>query len=133
MSQGQRAQFYEGQYLSADDLKALEDYPRVQQAQHALGAHTWGIAIGLDLVERSMPSGEVQNIVMPGFAWDGYGRAIVVLAPTKISPQKFANFQGTTSPKGDLVKVWIRYDEDKIDNPQPGFEACGVDDQHARV
>jgi hypothetical protein len=133
MSQGERARFYEGQYLSADDLSTLEDYPRVQQAQHALGAHTWGIAIGLDLVEKTLPSGEIQNVVMPGFAWDGYGRVIVVLAPAKISPQKFVNFQGTTPPEGQLVKVWIRHDENETANPQPGFEACGVDDQHARV
>jgi hypothetical protein len=133
MGQGERARFYEGQYLSADDLTTLEDYPRVQQAQHGLGAHTWGIAIGLDLVERKLPSGEVENIVMPGYAWDGYGRAIVVLAPAKISPQKFANFQGTTPPAGQLVRVWIRYDENEAQNPKPGFQACGVDDQHARV
>src|SRR5579872_6276625 len=111
MAQGQRARFFEGQYLGADDLTSLEDYPRVQQAQHALGAHTWGIAIGLDLVERTMPSGEVQIVVIPGYAWDGYGRAIVVLAPAPLSPQKLANFQGTTPAEGQLVKVWIRYDE----------------------
>ena len=70
---------------------------------------------------------------MPGYAWDGYGRVIVVLAPAKISPQKFVNFEGNTPAAGQLVKVWIRYDENEIDNPQPGFEACGVDDQHARV
>jgi hypothetical protein len=133
MGQGERARFYEGQYLSADDLTTLEDYPRVQQAQHSLGAHTWGIAVGLDLVERKLPSGEVDNIVMPGYAWDGYGRAIVVLAPAKISPQKFANFQGTTPAAGQLVRVWIRYDENETQNPKPGFQACRVDDQHARV
>lgn len=133
MNQGKRARFYQGQYLDPADLTALGDYARVREAQHALGAHTWGIAIGLDIVERKLPSGEVQNIVTPGYAWDGYGRPIVVLAPAKISPQLFATFQGNTPSAGQLVKVWIQYAENETQNPAPGFESCGVDDQHARV
>src|SRR5271156_1646454 len=104
MDQTQRARFYEGQYLSADDLSALEEQPRVQEGRHALGAHTWGIAIGLDLVERTLPSGEIENSVMPGYAWDGYGRPIVLLAPVKISPALLANYLGTTPSDGLLVK-----------------------------
>lgn len=133
MDQTQRARFYEGQTIGADDLAALEEFPRVQEARHALGAHTWGIAIGLDLVEKSLPSGEVEINLMPGYAWDGYGRPIVVLAPTKISPQKLVNYPGTTPPEGVLVKIWVRYLEAETKNAAPGFEVCGVADQHARV
>ena len=81
MDQSERPRFYEGQYLGAADLSAGLDYGRVQTARHALGAHTWGIAIGLDLVERSLPSGGVDVSIMPGVAWDGYARPVVVLAP----------------------------------------------------
>jgi hypothetical protein len=133
MDQSQRARFYEGQYLGAEDLAALEEHPRVEEARHALGAHTWGIAVGLDLVERTLPSGEIENVVMPGYAWDGYGRPIVVLAPLKISPLKLVNYQGITPPEGVLVKVWLRYAEQETRNPAPGFAACGVGDQHARI
>lgn len=133
MDQNQRTRFYEGQFLGADDLRALERHPRVQAAQHALGAHTWGIAVGLDLIEKTQPSGEIENILTPGYAWDGFGRPIVVLAPVKIPAQALVNFQGPTPAAGWLVKVWIRYDEQGAQNPAPGFEVCGVDDQHARI
>src|SRR5262249_37423053 len=56
MDQAQRATFYEGQYLGAADLTAVVDYGRVQHARHLLGAHTWGIAMGLELDERPDPA-----------------------------------------------------------------------------
>ena len=43
--------FYEGQYLAAADLTAAVDYTRTQRARMLLGAHRWGIALGLDLME----------------------------------------------------------------------------------
>jgi hypothetical protein len=133
MDQSERPRFYEGQYLGAEDLSAGLDYGRVQSARHALGAHTWGIAIGLDLVERKLPSGDVDVSIMPGVAWDGYGRPVVVLAPAKLTADKFGNFQAVTPSEGQLLKVWLRYDESAIAGPAPGFENCRVDDQHGRI
>lgn len=133
MDQSERPRFYEGQYLGAEDLSAGLDYGRVQTARHALGAHTWGIAIGLDLVERKLPSGDVDVSIMPGVAWDGYGRPVVVLAPAKLTADKFGNFQAVTPSEGQLLKVWLRYDESAIGGPAPGFENCRVDDQHGRI
>ena len=133
MDQSERPRFYEGQYLGAADLSAGLDYGRVQTARHALGAHTWGIAIGLDLVERSLPSGGVDVSIMPGVAWDGYARPVVVLAPARLTTDKFSNFQAVTPSEGQLVKVWLRYDETAIRGPAPGFENCRADDQHGRI
>jgi hypothetical protein len=133
MDQSERPRFYEGQYLGADDLSAGLDYGRVQSARHALGAHTWGIAIGLDLVERTLPSGDVDVSIMPGLAWDGYARPVVVLAPAKLTADQFSNFQAVTPPEGQLVKVWLRYDETAIRAPALGFETCRTDDQHGRI
>ena len=89
-NQSQRPQFYEEQYLGAADLTAAVDYGRVQQARHALGAHTWGIAIGLQLKETPQPGGAASVNLLPGYAWDGYGRPIVVLSPYKIPEEKFS-------------------------------------------
>jgi hypothetical protein len=133
MDQSERPRFYEGQYLGAADLSAGLDYGRVQTARHALGAHTWGIAVGLELVERALPSGDVDVSIMPGVAWDGYARQVVVLAPAKLSADKFANFQATTPPEGLLVKIWLRYDETTMRGPAPGFENCRTDDQGSRI
>ena len=64
----ERPQYYDGEYLGADDLSALVRYGRAAQARHALGAHLWGIAAGLDLVERALPSGDVEEVLSPGVA-----------------------------------------------------------------
>jgi hypothetical protein len=133
MDQSERPRFYEGQYLGAEDLSAGLEYSRAQTARHVLGAHTWGIAIGLDLIERKLPSGDMDVSIMPGVAWDGYARPVVVLAPAKLSADKFSNFQADTPLEGRLVKVWLRYDETAIRGPAPGFENCRTDGQHARI
>ncbi|HXJ09992.1 MAG TPA: hypothetical protein VNH12_10820, partial [Burkholderiales bacterium] len=91
-AQDQRPRFYEGQYLGAQDLSAIVDYLRAADARHALGAHTWGIAIGLYLLERPAPGAADRRevILTPGVAWDGFGRAIVVTRPTRLPEELFA-------------------------------------------
>lgn len=137
-SQEQRPRFFEGQYLGADDLTAAVAYNRLQNARHGLGAHTWGIASGLQLKETGLPGGKVDVYVMPGYAWDGFGRPIVVLAPYKIPAELFRPYvydpaldNGT--PTGRLIEVWLRYDETATQNVRPGFEVCDVADQRSRV
>ncbi len=73
-NQNQRPLFFEGQYLGAEDLTAAVAYARTQQARHALGAHTWGIAAGLQLTEKDSPAGggQVDTYIQPGYAWDGW-------------------------------------------------------------
>ena len=46
----ERPRFFEGQFLGADDLDAFLRYAREQDARHMLGAHTWGIVTGIELV-----------------------------------------------------------------------------------
>lgn len=132
MKQNNRPQFFEGQFLGAADLTAGVDYTRLRAGRHELGAHIWGIATGLELVEQALPSGATQVTITPGYAWDGYGRPIVVLAPERLSADLFRNYTADTAPEGDIVKIWLRYDEVKDLNPQPGFEVC-QGDQHARI
>lgn len=140
----QRPRFYEGQFLSAADLAAVIDYQRTAQARHTLGAHTWGIALGLTLRERPAPgaANRVEVIVNPGIAWDGFGRAIVVDRPTRVAEELFADIAFAAAadappapqqPKGRLVKLWIAYDEIGAKPPAPGFQACTDDDQSSRV
>jgi hypothetical protein len=133
MNQSQRPRFFEGQYLGAADLSATVDYGRVQNARHTLAAHIWGIAVGLDLIERPLSSGDIDVTIAPGIAWDGYARSVVVLAPAKLTAERFANFQADTPPEGLLVKVWLRYDETATNGPKAGFQTCRVDDQNARI
>jgi hypothetical protein len=140
IDQSQRPRFYEGQYLGAADLTAIEAEGRVHEARHILGAHTWGIAFGLDLREVPSPQcgGQVDVVVVPGYGWDGFGRTIAVLAPYKIPAEKFKSYvfdQGIDggTPPGRLVKVWLRYREFATRPPLPGFAVCGPGKQTSRV
>src|SRR5205085_6990004 len=138
--QTERPQYFENQYLGAADLTAAVEYARSQQARHALGGHTWGIAMGLDLVEKASSSvgGQVDVFVQPGFAWDGFGRPVVVLSPYKLSPEEFKSFTYDAgvdggSPEGRLVEVWLRYSETETQGAPAGFEVCYPSDQFTRV
>jgi hypothetical protein len=137
LAQDQRPRFYEGQYLGAEDLTAAVAYGRIQEARHALGAHTWGIAIGLQLQEKPLPGGRAEVYLLPGYAWDGFGRPIVVLAPYRLPAEKFSAYKYDQSldanGTGRLIEIWLRYDESETRNPPPGFEVCGTADQLSRV
>jgi hypothetical protein len=128
-SQNERPAFYEQQYIGAEDLNAAIDCDRVQNARHFLGAHTWGIAMGLQLREVLTPgsSDKYDVFIQPGYAWDGFGRPIVVLAPFKLSGDQF-KYQGD-----GLVRVWLRYAETRTKGPRPGFEICDSADQTSRI
>ena len=132
MDQLERPQYYEGEYLSADDLAAIVRYARAAQARHALGAHTWGIALGLDLVERSLTGDDVEMVLTPGIAWDGYGRPLVALAPQRLAIDLFADLQDATLPAGVPVQVWLAYRELPASPPGVGF-SCPDDDLHGRI
>lgn len=136
----ERPRFYEGQYLAADDLAAIVDYLRGADTRHALGAHTWGIAIGLYLVERPAPGAadRTEVILLPGVAWDGYGRAVVVTRPTRLPEELFSTIPydeslDGTDAKGRGVRVWLNYKEIAAREPAPGFESCADTDQNARI
>jgi hypothetical protein len=137
VNQTQRPKFYEEQYLGAADLTAAVDYGRTQQARHLLGAHTWGIAIGLALKETPQSGGSVSVHLLPGYAWDGYGRPIVVLAPYRVPEERFSAIKFDPSIDGDgkgrLIPIWLNYDESATQSAQPGFEVCDVADQFSRI
>lgn len=131
-----RPQFFEGQYLGAEDLTAVMDYARLSDARHALGAHTWGIAIGLGLKEVDGPGGEVLVFIQPGFAWDGLGRPIVVLTPATVPAELLKPLVYdplVDEPSGRLVEVWLRYREVKTQEPADGFQTCNSGDNFARA
>ena len=125
LNQTQRPKFYEEQYLGAADLTAAVDYGRIQSARHALGAHTWGIAAGLQLKEKEAPTGggQVEMFIQPGYAWDGFGRPIVVLASYKIPAELFKSIPfAAGSPAGQLIKVWLCYNESATQRARPDFK-----------
>ena len=136
-NQTDRPRFHEQQYLGAEDLDAVVDYGRVARARHDLGAHSWGIAAGLQLFEKPTKNG-VDVYVQPGYGWDGFARPITVLAPYKVPIEPFKNILFAAgvddgNPAGHLVDVWISFVATPRGGPAFGFEACSVEDQYARL
>ena len=113
-NQTQRPKFFEEQYLGAADLTAVVDYGRMQQARHALGAHTWGIAIGLTLKETPQAGGAVTVHLLPGYAWDGYGRPIVVLSPYQIPEERFSAIKLAISPARSGIESFASDSTDDV-------------------
>lgn len=133
-----RARFYEGQYLEAADLTAAVGYARSQLARAQLGAHRWGIALGLDLREVPGPGNVLDVFIQPGYAWDGFGRPVVVSEPARVPPAAFASFDadfvaGNSPPPPVTVPVWLRYDETMASGPRGGFETCASTAPFSRV
>ena len=123
----ERPQFFEGQYLGAEDLASIVDYLRTASARQNLGQHSWGIAIGLNLVSQPVTDTAVEYYVQPGVAIDGYGRLIVVTNPTRIEADQFVSIGSGN------VDVWIRYEQNEFSATRPGFNACSATDSYARI
>ncbi|MCW2714573.1 MAG: hypothetical protein JWN88_1620 [Frankiales bacterium] len=130
----ERPRFYEGQYLEAADLMASVDYARAARSRMLLGAHRWGIALGLDLREVPGPNSSLDVVLQPGYAWDGFGRPVVVPEPVKLSAGLFASYDGTAAPGVPVeVPVWLSYSEARGRPPRPGFESCEPGSAFSRV
>jgi hypothetical protein len=124
-----RLHFHERQYLGAKDLELLQAYLRDMRRRHNVAHHTWGIVVGLDLVERinECDPTTVDVFISPGLAIDGFGRETIVAAPFKLEPPLFDAF-------GNLQHraIWITHDEERAGRPGYGYEVC-EDDQFSRV
>jgi hypothetical protein len=123
----QRPQFFEGQYLGADDLEQLVTYVRDLHARHVLAGHSFGIGMGLELVEQDSPSGALDVFLLPGYAVDGYGHCIVVPNPLRLTVDLFS------AQTSDAIPVWLRYDEGETRGVRPGFEVCAASDSYSRI
>jgi Chaperone of endosialidase len=123
----QRPTFSNGQYIGADDLNAEVSYARDQTERLSLSGRTWGIGTGLALVEIADATGATQMYIEPGVAWDGYGRAIVVISPAAVTADLFAGL-----PSGNQ-KVWLEYSTLETQMIAPGFQTCGAGDPATRI
>jgi hypothetical protein len=127
MEPSARPQFYDGQYIGADDLAAIGDYAAARLREHLLGGHTWGIEAGLELVERPNPDGSVEAWLLPGHAHDGYARTMTVQAPV---PVTLAPLQGM--PSGAWY-VWLAYREAGQRAAREAYGVCEGLDIYLRV
>jgi hypothetical protein len=124
----ERVNYYQLEYLGAEDFKAEQAYHRDMRRRHNVAHHLWGIVTGLEIVEIAKGSGTGYDVyVQPGFAIDGFGREIIVTAPHKLDAVDFRALE--TGKYG----VWIAYREQLDTPPAAGYAACTDDEQNKRV
>jgi hypothetical protein len=114
----ERLNYYEGEFLGAVDFEAEQEYHRDMRRRHNIGPHTQGIVTGLDIAQflNGGANSEVDVFIQPGVAVDGYGREIVVFGPIQLTADMFADF-----PSKQLLGVWIGYTQQML---QPSGDAC---------
>ena len=137
----ERLNYYEGEFLGAADFQAEQEYHRDMRRRHNIGQHTWGIVSGLDLVQipngTSVPGAnpslpEVDVYVQPGMAVDTFGREIVVLNKVQLTQDLFSPFVSAANPGGGLnppsqtMYVWLSYVPVLL---QPPTDPCTVANQ----
>jgi len=125
-----RLYYYQRQFLTAQDFRDEQTYERGISRRHNIAHHTWGIVVGLELLEKPREGDApfVDVWLQPGFAIDGYGRQIVVLEPKKLDPADF-------DPFANLLhrEVWIDFDEEKSRRSGAGFEQCNTENGFSRL
>ena len=95
-----RLNYFNGQFLKADDFNDEQSYHLAQLRRHNQGLHTWGVATGLTLSARA---GDKQVTVAAGMAIDASGREIVLPDPVQTAD--------LSTHSGKTVFVTVRYDE----------------------
>lgn len=118
----ERPLYSDGQYLSASDFDLALDYGRRGLGRHQLGSHTFGLIVGLDLVEVADAADPtlVDAFLTPGLAVDGYGRQIVSFSRIPIDTSLFDAFTDQA-----YRSVWIEFDETMAVPAGPGYADCG--------
>lgn len=125
-----RPVYREGQFLAAADFVAEQAYHRRALGRHEVGEHTWGLVVGLELVEVPDPSGSgfVDVFLTPGFAVDGYGRQIVSFERVVVDTNLFNAFLDSSHRS-----VWIQFAEtDAAATPEGWTDDC-ADGQPTRA
>ena len=108
MTEIARPVYREGQFLTAADFVAEQAYHRGALGRHEVGEHTWGLVVGLELVEVPDPGGTgfVDVFLTPGMAVDGYGRQVVCFERQPVDVNLFNAFLDTAHRS-----VWVQFAE----------------------
>lgn len=116
-----RVRYFERQFLGAVDFRAEQQYDRDARRRHVVAHHTWGIVVGLELVETPVV-GEtdfVDVVMQPGAAIDGFGRELVAYHPLRLDAAEFDAFHTDAHQS-----VWLAYEEDEAGAARAGFADC---------
>ncbi len=128
----ERLNYYQHQYVGAEDFRDQQAYHRDALRRHELGSHSWGIVTGCRLIEvpREGDDPFVDVYLLPGTAVDGFGRKIVVLEPVRIDPKLFSAYHGNNPVS---LALWMQYDEVPARTATGGFAPCTDAEAYGRL
>lgn len=119
-----RPNFYAGQLLSAQDIRAEQEYHIQQRWLHNRMLHGYGSVVGLEVgIEQDEQGTGTRITLSPGFGLDGWGRELIVPRPIQMA---------LPADRRDLV-VYLACTEEPadrtdVDTPsgEPRFIEAGV-------
>jgi hypothetical protein len=76
-----RVNYFSGKLLTAEDLRAEQEYVRERSRRHNRYFHGWGVVCGLEV---GLDQAEVT--IAPGFAIDCQGEELILAAPGTLCP-----------------------------------------------
>lgn len=116
-----RPTYREGQFLTAADFVAEQAYHRRALGRHQLGEHTWGLVVGLELVEvpDDPSTGFVDVFLSPGLAVDGYGRQLACFERMQLDATAFDSYLDIA-----YHEVWIQFAETDGASTKDGWADC---------
>jgi hypothetical protein len=134
----ERLNYYEGEFLGATDFQTEQEYHRDMRRRHNVGQHSWGIVSGLDLV--LIPNGAtaangpaVDIYLQPGMAVDAFGREIVVLNKTQVTQDLFAPYVDVNNPGALTMYLWISFAQLQLQPPTDPCTALNQPNAYGRV
>lgn len=111
-----RVNYFERQYIRLSELTDEQAYHQQVHRRHNLSHHSWGIAVGLELLVQ-----EERPVVRPGLAIDGYGRELLLVDRRSFSRDDFDRL-GT-----NRIDLWLEYRLTFSDDPRAPVD-CGAAD-----
>jgi hypothetical protein len=90
-----------GKMVTAEDLRAEQEYQREMRWQHNRLLHGYGIVVGLEVIIQEKETDGSQVVIAPGYALDGWGRELLVSEPLALA----------LSPDRRDFVVYLRYSE----------------------
>jgi hypothetical protein len=132
MADPERAVFFDGQYITADDLTLVVDHDQQHVARHCRLQHDWGIVDGLTLAKKTSGSSTYVE-VQKGMAVDGTGREVIVPLATRLSESLFKQINGASTQPGAWYPVFLRGKDGPAAPAATTPTACGANGQPTRV
>jgi hypothetical protein len=120
MTQPIRVNYFDRQHLRLAEFRVEQAYHIAIRRRHNLSHHSWGIVVGLEIVQEGN-----RAVLLPGLAIDGYGRELLLLEHVAIGRDVFDRYATTR------LDVWLVYQLELADDRTTPVE-CGTGDPRAR-